>query len=145
MESQTATLTINAPDDAEVGETRTFTIAATIDGEPIGGVETRVVKLMDIITPKEGNLYLAGIRIPFPWTVIIGPIKISVNADDFECGIFGVEFYIDNVAYEYDTEPPFEWNWKKASLLLNKHKLKVVTYSNCGGSASRELTLWKLF
>ena len=43
-ETQTATFTVDAPADASPGESRTFTVTGTIDGEVIGGIEFQVVK-----------------------------------------------------------------------------------------------------
>jgi hypothetical protein len=146
-ETQTAKLIVNTPEEAKIGETRTFTVTASIDGETIGGVEIRAVKLMDLTKPKVGYLYFYDkpiIPLPSPWTIIIGPITIDVEANDFECGINQVEFYIDNKLQQTVTGPgPFyEWTWERAFF---KHTIKVVAYNNCGISDSREIKVWKFY
>ena len=143
-ETQTAKLIVDAPEDVEVGETRTFTVTATIDEELVGGVEIRVVKLMDLVKPKMDYIYFFDRQIiPFPGTFIIGPITIEVEAEDFECGIDRVEFYIDDKLISDDTEEPFVWKWSQFS--FGRRTIKVVAYNNCGISDSREMQVWKFF
>ncbi len=43
-ERQTATLEIQAPENARTGESRTISVTASIDGETIGGVDIQVIK-----------------------------------------------------------------------------------------------------
>lgn len=44
LETQTATLVVNVPDDATIGETRIFTVTGSIKGDIIGGIDFNVVK-----------------------------------------------------------------------------------------------------
>ena len=77
-----------------------------------------------ISTPEEGNLYAMGaqiIKLPFNWTVIIGPI--TVRADVTGIDGFVVNFYIDEVLKFSDSMPPFEYPWWDLS--FGTHTVRV--------------------
>jgi len=142
-ENQTATLTVYPPDDVKVGETRTFEITGTIEGKVIGGIQVRTVKLMELIKPKEGYLYIfdRGL-IPIGTTLIIGSITVEVDADDMEDGIDRVEFYINNELESTDNSAPYIFAWDK--IAFGTRTLKTVAYSNSGISAEEEIQVIKI-
>ena len=96
-EVQTATLLVDAPDGAEIGETRTISVTGTINGEIIGGVEIQVVKVAkDLVahysfenntTDISGN-GLDGTVIGDPEFVDgVEGMALDFNGDDYvDCG-----------------------------------------------------------
>ncbi|HID25688.1 MAG TPA: hypothetical protein EYP23_04420 [Thermoplasmata archaeon] len=88
-------------------------------------VESETVTFsIKITTPEEGNLYAMGaqiIRLPFNWTVIIGPITVRVAVIGVDG--FVVNFYIDEVLKFSDSIPPFEYPWWDLS--FGRHVIKA--------------------
>jgi Tol biopolymer transport system component len=73
---------------------------------------------------------------------IFGKITIEVNAYD-ENGIDRVEFFIDDVLKDTDTESPYEWTWK--GFAIGKHTIKATVYDTNGNAASDDITVWRFF
>ena len=79
---------------------------------------------ISISTPQSGNLYAMGaqiFRLPFNWTVILGPI--TIRADVTGTYSFVVNFYIDGELKSSDNSPPFEYPWWDLS--FGRHVLKA--------------------
>lgn len=88
-----------------------------------------------IVSPGTG-LYLRGFHL-FPWlfrqsTLIIGDIKVEVEASDAQSGIAKVVFLLDdsNQPEFTDTQAPYEWTWSKGSFFEHKHTIIVIAYDN---------------
>jgi hypothetical protein len=110
---------------------------------------------INIIEPKEGYLYILGKEImptPLGNTVILGGdifyeprfndwwmyVVIEASASDTESGIKQVEFYIDDVLRNIDTQEPYEWAWSGENV-FGQHDIKVVAYDNENNVASDEM------
>ena len=96
-EVQTATLLVDAPDAAEIGETRTISVTGTINGQIIGGVEIQVVKVAEDLVahyPFENDTMdssgngLDGMVIGDPEFVDgVEGMALDFNGDDYvDCG-----------------------------------------------------------
>ncbi len=59
--------------------------------------------------------------------IIVGWITVEVDVQNGP--IEKVEFYVDNMLRETDTESPYEWKWDEHSLIPPVHFLKVIGYS----------------
>ena len=89
--------------------------------------------------PREGYLYVFDRKIMptiFGNIIIIGKITIEVGAYG-ENGIDRVEFYIDGVLKDTDTEYPYEWLWNEFA--FGKYEIKVIAYDNAGNIARDEI------
>ncbi len=94
------------------------------------------------ITKPTNAIYLFDNQvIPFLMPLIVRGITIEVEAVDNESGIEKVEFYIDDVLEETDTEAPYSWKWSDDS--IRKHSIKVVAYDFAGNTADATLDVWK--
>jgi hypothetical protein len=93
---------------------------------------------VDIEKPNDGYLYVFNKEImPLPKnTIIIG--KITVETSTFsEDGIEKVDFYVDGVLKDTDTEYPYEWLWNEYA--FGNHELKVIAYDSGGNKAEDEI------
>ena len=79
---------------------------------------------ISISTPQPGNLYVMGaqlFRLPFNWTVILGPI--TIRADVTGINGFVVNFYIVGELKSSDNSPPFEYPWW--DIAFGRHIIKA--------------------
>lgn len=96
---------------------------------------------VEITEPRQG-FYLSNCKlIPLPFTVVVGPVTIKVNASDEISDIASVAFFINDVMQFNDTEFPYEWLWDISS--KGKNTIEVIAYDNVGKTASNEQTIWK--
>ncbi len=94
--------------------------------------------------PNNG-VYMRNNRIiPFPFTLAIGPIDVTVSASDGS-GIDKVLFYIDDMQHPVAEvlSSPYKYNWNSFS--FGKHVVKVVAFDSAGRHNSVEQTVWKFF
>lgn len=109
---------------------------------------------IEITKPKAGKLYVFEKEIiPFPWTMIIGPITIELNATIDEgtfnrtelhvFNIFGKE--VVNVTAIDDPEEPWPWPWPPEPPLLMKYTLEIIIFDNQENSANDTINFWKFF
>jgi outer membrane protein assembly factor BamB len=112
----------------------TFTV---IDGERNSSSDTANVSvgtslpIVRILCP-ENALYLFNIKL-MPLTlhpVIIGRIKIKVEAFQEDVGIDHVSFYIDSIYRYSDYEAPYEWVWSDRVFFF--HDIGVAAQSKDG-------------
>jgi parallel beta-helix repeat protein len=108
------------------------------------------------ITKPEKALYITNLNIRrFLFSarnpLIIGTIKIEVNATDNESGINRVEFYINGGLRETVTDPPYTYNWTKDPLLPRLlcighiHCIKVVAFDNSENENSTSIKVRRYF
>jgi len=86
------------------------------DNKTVGGCPRPTVRILR----PENALYLFNIKLKTlsSQPIIIGRIKITVEAYQEEVGIDHVSFYIDS-SYKYsDYEAPYEWVWKERSFFF---------------------------
>ena len=96
------------------------------------------------ITQPTPGIYIEGRKI-WPifgilncsFTLIIGDIDITVNANDEISGIDRVEFYIDDDLMNTDTEEPYEWTWDE--WVFFTHTIGVKVYDKAGLAAERTM------
>ncbi len=91
-------------------------------------IETFIDYDIEITTPVEGNFYALGaqfFRLPFNWTVLVGPITIRTEVS--EQADYEVKFYIDDVFQVSDLIYPYEYPWW--TVTFGRHTLKVELYS----------------
>jgi hypothetical protein len=78
--------------------------------------------------------------IPFFKPLIFGNINIKTYVSE---DINSVEFYIDDILKDIDTEEPYEFIWDDISFF--KHKIRVIAENNKGKKAEDEILIWKFF
>jgi hypothetical protein len=103
---------------------------------------------VNITSPVEGflNIYILGLfvlKIRTFTTVVIGKIKVIVDALDNQSGIQRVEFYIDDELKSTDTAAPYDWIWSDRGHFF-PYTLKVVAYDNYGNNNSDAFKVWKI-
>ena len=85
-----------------------------------------------IVQPERG-IYINDRKIiPFPFTIIIGKITITAEAED-NVGIINVSFYVDNQLKNASYTPPYSWTWDE--FVMGWHEIKVVAYDFSGNTA----------
>lgn len=100
--------------------------------------------VVSINHPSKG-IYVQNNRlIPFPFTLAIGSVDISVSASDGS-GIDKVLFYIDDLQHPVAEvlSHPFTYHWNKLS--FRQHTVKVVAFDNAGRHSSVQQQVWKFF
>lgn len=96
------------------------------------------------IQPLAHSLYLKGKRLlPFPITLCIGAVIVTVTASDNESGVASVAFSLNGVVKSTDIEPPYEWTWEGPA--FGRFTLGVEARDNAGNNASIPLTVWRFF
>ncbi|MBC7128880.1 MAG: DUF4430 domain-containing protein [Thermoplasmatales archaeon] len=97
---------------------------------------------VEIIKPK-GGLYIFGRQvISFPgFSVVLGEINVEANANDLQCEIEKVEFYLNNNLIHKDEEEPYEWLFDGGK---GKFNLKAIAYDMAGNEGSDEIVLFKV-
>ena len=99
-----------------------------------------------ITTPQEGFIYVRNFKIlPFFYTVVLGNIKIKVNAANYMYGIDHVEFLVDNIKRGNDTTPPYSWRWRFSSPIQHRHIIKVIAFAKTGEKVSDNVLVWRFF
>jgi hypothetical protein len=94
------------------------------------------------VTKPENAIYLFNRKIAsFIRPLIIGPIKIEVNAYDDKYNIENVSFYVDDVFQASDTSRPYSWKWSKLSFF--RHTLKAVAFNSNDNVGVEELVVSK--
>ena len=97
---------------------------------------------IDLVKPTNG-IYLNGNKIfPIKNTLIIGDIKITADATDFESGIKNVTFSINGEVKEEVIIPPYEWLWDTGT--FGKNTITVTAYDHTGNHAKEEITVFKI-
>ena len=115
-----------------------------IDGEGNSSSDTANVSVgtsrptVRILRP-ENALYLFNIKLKTisSQPIIIGRIKITVEAYQEDVGIDHVSFYIDSFYKYSDYEPPYEWVWKERSFFF--HDISVWAESKDGKSGEASI------
>jgi len=101
---------------------------------------------VQIAKPSKGlyffNLKLGRFLLQKP--IIIGKIKVKVNATDNISSIKCVKFYIDNILKSNDTFPPYTWTWDTEIFSRFKRIITVEAYDNAGNNACDEIKVWKI-
>ena len=128
----------------------TFTV---VDNEGTQANDTATVTILQtdvtppnvtITKPQEKSLYLGNSRVlPFPITLLIGSINITVDASDDDSGVYSVKFYLNDILKSTDTTPPFNWAWDERT--FGRYTILVEASDNTGNNATDERTVWKFF
>lgn len=103
---------------------------------------------VNITSPVEGyiNINIFGLfvlKIRSITTVVIGKIKVIVDALDNQSGLQRVEFYIDDELKSTDTAAPYDWTWSDRGHFF-PYTLKVIAYDNYGNNNSDTFKVWKI-
>ncbi|MEM1513530.1 MAG: Ig-like domain-containing protein [Candidatus Thermoplasmatota archaeon] len=90
-----------------------------------------------------GGLYIFDRQvISFPgFAIVLGKITVEVNANDLQCEIEKVEFYINSNLMHIDEKEPYEWLFEGGR---GKYNLKAIAYDMAGNIASDEIILFKV-
>jgi len=98
-----------------------------------------------IVKPENG-IYIFGHKLKksFDTPLIIGRIRIEVEASDNESGMNHVEFYIDDKLQFTDYSEPYRYVWKQKSHFF-PYTISAVAYDNAGNYDNNSLVVWKLF
>jgi PKD repeat protein len=119
---------------AEASDTATVTIIK-VDTTPPYGTITR---------PLAKSLYLGNRKVlPFPITLLIGSINVTVDASDNDSGVNSVKFYLNGVLKSTDTTPPYNWVWSERA--FGRYTIFVEAFDVAGNSATDERTVWRFF
>ncbi|MFA5103019.1 MAG: Ig-like domain-containing protein, partial [Candidatus Thermoplasmatota archaeon] len=81
--------------------------------------------------------------LPFPTTLLIGAIDVTVNASDTDSNISSVTFSLNGILKETDTEPPYDWEW--AGRVFGRFTIEVAAYDAAGNNATDDIIVWRLF
>jgi len=118
----------------EANDTAAVTIS-TIDTTPPD---------ITITKPDTKSLYIKNKRVlPFPATLIIGAIDLTVNTSDNDSGVASVTFSLNGILMNTSTAPPYLWSW--AERAFGRYTIKVEAFDNAGNSATDDITVWRLF
>lgn len=99
---------------------------------------------LTITSPQAQSLYLGGKRlVPFPTTLVIGRIQVTINASDEDSGISSVTFSLNDVEQKTITTPPYIWDWTERA--FGRFSLEVEAIDGAGNKATDQITVWKLF
>lgn len=113
-----------------------------IDDVEIKGIPDTTPPSVSIEKPKNA-IYVGGnALIPFPITIVIGKVNVTVNATD-DGKVKQVEFLLNNETVHVDDTAPFTWTWDKIQFGI--FKLKVIATDGAGNTASEEIPVLKLF
>jgi PKD repeat protein len=128
----------------------TFTV---VDMEGAEANDTAVVTIrtpditppdITLIKPEPKSLYIKNKRIlPFPTTLIIGAIDITVNASDNDSGVAYVTFSLNDILKNTTTAQPYIWTW--AERAFGRYTIKVQAFDSIGNFATYYITVLKLF
>ena len=100
--------------------------------------------IVDIIRPI-GGIYILDreiITLPVDITIILGKIRIVVEAQDELTNVARIEFLVDDQGRNIDEEYPYEWTWDETS--FGRHTLSVLAYDTVGNYGYDERILWSL-
>jgi hypothetical protein len=130
-------------DNDGIGDTPYYIGRYNFDRFPLMFTQMEDLKIL-ITYPVQGFFHLRNYKI-FPilfTTILIGSCEINAKVHCKNLTeIDRVEFYIDKVLKEIDTNLPYEYFWEEKS--FGKHVLKAMVYTNNGNYSSDEFTLWK--
>jgi PKD repeat protein len=128
----TVTFTVTDNEDTIANDTATVTITADI-----------TPPTLTITIPLSNSLYIGNNRIiPFPVTLIIGSIDVTVEVSDETSGISQVIFYLNGENKHTATTSPYTWAWNERT--FGKRTIKVEAYDNAGNSNTEEITVWRI-
>ena len=97
-----------------------------------------------ITKPLAKSLYVGNRRVlPFPITLLIGSINVTVDASDNDSGVSSVKFFLNGILKSTDTAPPYNWVWSKPA--FGRYTIFVEAVDGAGNSADDELTAWRFF
>lgn len=119
-------------------------VNGTIMLPPISGAvllnEDELQFAVDIKKPQQGYLYIFNHPVmPIKKTVIIGKISIQTEISGAK-DIDQVEFYIDDVLKNTDTEEPYSWIWSEKA--MGWHEIKVVAYDSSDSTAEDAMSVF---
>lgn len=91
-----------------------------------------------LLHPQPG-LYLFDKKlVPLSTRVIaLGPLTLSVAAEDSGAGIHQIMFLVDGEEKAADTTPPYKWTWNER--VSGRHTLAAAAYDNAGNTASIDI------
>lgn len=128
--NMTATLTVTDNEGNQSNDTARVSITYA---------EPKVI----ITKPTNGFYILGNCVIPLPRRcIVIGPISVEAEANQYPLGIDRVEFYLDGKLKATDTEAPYTWRW---GFGLSAHTIQVIAYDAQGHSASASIQVTKFF
>lgn len=97
-----------------------------------------------ITRPLAKSLYIGNRRVlPFPITLLINTINITVDASDTDSGISSVKFFLNDVLMSTNTIPPYTWEW--SGRVFGRYSITVEAYDGAGNNATDEILAWRFF
>lgn len=95
-----------------------------------------------LLQPLDKTLYIFNnINHSFITTVIIGSLKVMVNASDAISGLDYVAFYVDDILQYNRSTQPYSWWWEKP--MFFRHTLSIKAFDNAGNSVDKTIRVWK--
>ena len=116
-----------------------------IDDIVIEGNKDEIPPFIEIIKPKEDNIYILDAKV-IPMlgkTIIVGPFDVIVDPTDQGTGTSYVEFYKNNQLVHTDFDYPYSWNWDTFS--FGTATIRAVAYDYSGNFNDESITLYKIF
>jgi len=116
-----------------------------IDDIVIEAIKDEISPQIEIIRPKEDNIYILDAKV-IPMlgkTIIIGPFDVVVDPTDQGTGTSYVEFYKNDQLVFTDFDFPYSWNWNQIS--FGRSTIRAVAYDCAGNFNDESITLYKLF
>ncbi|MBC7081015.1 MAG: DUF4430 domain-containing protein [Thermoplasmatales archaeon] len=112
-------------------------------------IRIRVHVSVDDIAPSvkikkpSGGIYIFDRQIiSFPgFSIVIGEINVEVDANDLQCEIEKVEFYLNGELVYRAEKEPYIWLFDNGK---GKYKLNAIAYDMAGNNASDEAILFKV-
>gem|GEM_PF-747605 len=86
-----------------------------------------------IVAPEKGKIYFMDreiMTIGGNRTIIVGAITVKAYTNGDR-----VEFYIDGVLKNTDTEKPYQWTWNETA--FGVHEIKAIAYGNEGNATDK--------
>jgi len=86
-----------------------------------------------IVAPEKGKIYFMDreiMTIGGNRTIIVGAITVKAYTNGDR-----VEFYIDGVLKNTDTEKPYQWTWDETA--FGVHEIKAIAYGNEGNATDK--------
>jgi thiol-disulfide isomerase/thioredoxin len=134
--------------DKEGGEFKAFYADATNATELVEG--GNLPPSIEISMPEVGRLHILGtpvFDIKLKNTILVGRATIFANVED-ESGVDKVEFYIDGELKHVDSMAPYEYSFRKVSIikrLIRKYTFTVKAFDEQGKSSEVSLEVIAFF
>jgi PKD repeat protein len=129
------TVTLEVTDSEDV--VASGTTSATVNPDTIA-------PSISVVKPKANMFYLFNNELfTLTRTVVIGPITVTVHAEDYETGMNRVEIYVDSILESASTSGP-DYTCQWATPGLGTKTLRVKAIDNAGNTKTVDMAVLKI-